>query len=139
MSRYGAEYPLAYVLAGMIGCFVMLDRGWQGFLCGWGRMLERLLTHPVRLGWGSFLLAHMYHEMHEIVYREGKSMAVGVLVLQIWAWEHILVCRPIVDDSREAHQPIVCRYSRYITQHHLDKTDFWRRQLDEDCCSMKTI
>lgn len=89
MSRYGAEYPLACNLAVMIGCFVMPDRGQQGFLCGWGRMLERLLTHPLRLGWGSCLLTHMYHEMHELIYHEGKSMAVGVLVLQIWAWEHI--------------------------------------------------
>lgn len=99
MSRYDAQYPLACVLVGTIGCFVMPDRGQKGFLCCWGRMLERLLTHPVRSGWGSCLLAHMYHEMHEIVYREGKSMAAGLLVLQIWAWEHIPVCRPIVDDS----------------------------------------
>ncbi|GLJ54056.1 hypothetical protein SUGI_1157090 [Cryptomeria japonica] len=94
-------------------------------------MLERLLTHPMRLGWGSCLLAHVYHEMHEIVYREGKSMAAGVLVLQIWAWEHIPVYRPIVDDSREAHQPIVCHYSGYATQPHLGKTNYWRRQLDD--------
>lgn len=87
MSKYGEQYPLACVLAGMISCFVMSDRGQQGFICGWGRMLERLLTHPMRLGWGSYLLMHMYHEMHEIMYWEGKSMEAGVLVLQIWAWE----------------------------------------------------
>lgn len=43
-------------------------------------MLERLLDHPERLGWVSCLLAHMYCEMHEVVYREGKSMAASVLV-----------------------------------------------------------
>ncbi|XP_057816508.1 protein MAIN-LIKE 1-like [Cryptomeria japonica] len=101
LSRYGAQFPLACVLASIIGCFVMSDRGQQGFLCGWGRMLERLLIHPVRLGWGSGLLVNIYHEMHGITYRGAKSMATSVLVLYIWVWEHILVCRPIVDDSRQ--------------------------------------
>lgn len=87
-------------------------------------MLERLLTRPVRLGWGSCLRAHMYHEMQEIVYREGKSMAASVLVLHIWAWEHIPICRPIVDDSQEVHHPIVCHYSGYVTQPHLGKSDY---------------
>lgn len=87
-------------------------------------MLERLLTHLVRLGWGSCLLAHMYHEMHEIAYRGVKSMAVGVLVLQIWAWDHIPVCRPIVDDAREEGQLVVYRYAGYITQPHLRKIDY---------------
>lgn len=96
-----------------------------------GYNVEILLIHLVRLGWGSFLLAHMYHEMHQIAYQEGKSMATGVLVLQIWAWEHILICKPIVDDSWEAHQLIVCWYSGYVTQPYLGKTKFWRRQLDD--------
>lgn len=66
-------------------------------------MLDALLTQPRRLGWVSCLLDHMYHEMHEISYQEVKSMAVGVLVLQIWAWEHIPVCRLVVEDSRQPH------------------------------------
>lgn len=85
MSRYSDQHPLACVLVGIIGYFVMPDRGQRGFLYGWARMLDRLLTHSERLGWGSCLLAHMYHEMHEIAYRGAKSMAKGVLVLQIWA------------------------------------------------------
>ncbi|XP_059068501.1 protein MAIN-LIKE 2-like [Cryptomeria japonica] len=108
MSRYGGRFPIACVLARLIGCFVMLDRGQQGFLCGWGRILEMLISQSRRLGWGSCLLAHMYHEMHEIAYQDAKSMAARVLILHIWAWEHIPVCKPMVDDSREAHQPIVC-------------------------------
>lgn len=64
-------------------------------------MLERLVETPQRLGWGSCILAHMYREMHEIVYREGKSMAARVLILQVWAWEHLPVCRSIVDDDKD--------------------------------------
>ncbi|XP_059068551.1 protein MAINTENANCE OF MERISTEMS-like [Cryptomeria japonica] len=131
LSRYGAQFSVACVLAGIIGCFVMPDRGQQGFLCGWGRMLDMLVTRPRRLGWGSYLLAHMYHEMHEIAYRKAKSMVVGLLVLQIWAWEHILVCRPIVEDLKLPHQPIVYQYAGFMTQPHLGKTDYWRRQLDD--------
>lgn len=76
-------------------------------------------------------MAHIYHEMHEIVYREGKSMAAGALILQVCAWEHFLVCWPIVDDRREPRQPIVYRYANHVTQPHLGKTYFWRWQLDD--------
>lgn len=31
MSRYSEEYPLACILAGFIGCFLMPNRGQQGF------------------------------------------------------------------------------------------------------------
>lgn len=64
-------------------------------------MLDKLIQHPQRLGWVSCILAHMYHEMHEIIYREGNSMAAGVLILQVWAWEHLPICMPIVDEGRD--------------------------------------
>lgn len=115
MSRYSEEFPLACVLVGFFGCILMLDRGQQGFLCGWGRMLERLVETPQRLGRGYCILAHMYRKMHEIVFREGKSMAAGVLVLQVWAWEHLSVCKLIVDDRREPGHLIVYKYLGYVT------------------------
>lgn len=127
MNRYSKDIPLACILVGFIGCFLMPDRGQQGFLCEWGRMLERLVENPQRLGWGSCILTHMYREMHEIVYREGKRMAVKVLILQVWAWEHLLVCRSIGDEVRDPQQPIVYRYAGYVMQPHLGKTDYWRR------------
>lgn len=34
MARYSEQFPLACVLAGFIGCFIMSDRGQHGFLCG---------------------------------------------------------------------------------------------------------
>lgn len=33
MARYSEQFPLACVLVGFIGCFIMSDRGQQGFLC----------------------------------------------------------------------------------------------------------
>ena len=56
------------------------------------------------------MLAHMYHEMHEIVYHEKKSIVVKVYVLQIWAWEHLLVMRPIFEGEREPMESYICIY-----------------------------
>lgn len=58
-------------------------------------------------------------------------MAAKVLILQVWAWEHLLVCRPIVDDDRDLGQPFVYRFLGYVTKPHLGKTNFWRQQLDD--------
>ena len=77
------------------------------------------------------MLAHLFHEMHEIVFHERKTMAARVYVLQIWAWEHLPVCRPIFEDAREALEPYICRYRGHITQVHLGKTEHWRARLDD--------
>lgn len=34
LGRYGARYPNVYVLAKLIGCFLLPDRGQQGLLVG---------------------------------------------------------------------------------------------------------
>ena len=89
---------MAVVLGYFLSCFLMPDRGKHGLECGWGRMLQRMLDEPIHYGWGQCMLAHMYHEMHEIAYRGAKSMAAGVIVLQVWAWEYLPVLRPIFED-----------------------------------------
>ena len=77
------------------------------------------------------MLAHMFFEMHEIVYHEWRSMATGIYVLQVWAWEHLPVTRPIFEDAQEAGEPYICRYGGHITQTSLGKTDHWRAHLDD--------
>ena len=69
------------------------------------------------------MLAHMFHEMHEILCHEWESMATSIYVLQIWAWEHLLVTRPIFEDAREPMEPYICRYRGYISQIFLGKTE----------------
>ena len=103
IAQYGQSHRLAVVL----GYFLMPDRGQHGLECDWGRMLQRILDEPIHYGWGQCMLAHMYHEMHEIAYRGAKSMAAGVIVLQVWAREYLPVLRPIFEDMRQPHEPYI--------------------------------
>ena len=95
MHTYGSTHRLAAVLVIFLSCFLCLDRGQHGLECGWGVMLQRMVAALEIFGWGQYMLAHLFHEMHEAVFHERKTMAAGVYVLQIWAWEHLPVCRPI--------------------------------------------
>lgn len=100
VHTYGPTHRLASVLGIFISYFLMPNKGQHILECGWGKILQMMLETLERYGWGQCMLAHIYHEMHEIVYHERKSMAVGVYVLRIWAWEHLLVTRPIFEDER---------------------------------------
>jgi hypothetical protein len=42
-------------------------------------MLQRMIDAPKRFGWGECMLAHMFFEMHEVVYHEWKSIATGIM------------------------------------------------------------
>lgn len=48
VSRYSDEFPLACILVGFIGCFLMPDRGQQVFQCGWGQKCWRDWLRPLR-------------------------------------------------------------------------------------------
>lgn len=77
-SRYPA---LVAMLAAFIGGFLGPDHQSKGFAVGWGRMLEWLVTQPQRYAWGSCILADMYHDLHQVVYRGSTSLASGVTLL----------------------------------------------------------
>lgn len=130
VHTYGPRHRLALVLAIFISCFLVPDRGQHGLECGWGVMLRRMLDAPERFGWGECMLTHMFFKIHEIVYHERKSMATGIYVLQVWAWEHLPITRPIFEDAHEPTEPYICRYRGQITQAGLGKTDYWRTHLD---------
>ena len=91
IRRHGPTHRLLVVLVVFLGYYLMLDHGQHRLECGWGHMLEKILQQPAQFGWGQCFLAHMYHEMHEIVYQEARSMAARVYILQVWAWEHLPV------------------------------------------------
>ena len=50
-----------------------------------------LIVSPRKMAWGLAILVDMYHDLHEIVYREGHTWACGIILAQICAWQHIVV------------------------------------------------
>lgn len=83
MHTYRSTHRLASMLAIFLSYFLCPNRGQHGLECGWGVMLCQMVEAPEIFGWGQCILAHLYHEMHEIVFHEKKTMASGVYVLQI--------------------------------------------------------
>lgn len=75
-----SRYPtLVAVLAAFVRGFLGPDHRSKGFVVGWGRMLEWMVTQPQIFAWGSYVLADMYHDLHRIVYM--MSLASGVTLL----------------------------------------------------------
>ena len=81
MHTYGPTYRLASVLAIFLSCFLCPKRGQHGLECGWGVMLQQMVEAPKIFDWGQCMLAHLFHEMHEVVFHERKTMAERVYVL----------------------------------------------------------
>lgn len=53
------------------------------------------------------MLASLYHDMHDFVYYDSRAIGIGVTLLHIWAWDHIIVLRPIIQmDDVEPDDPI---------------------------------
>lgn len=77
------------------------------------------------------MLVHLYQELHEVVYRGRGSLAVGVTLLHIWAWEHLPVTRPLSLRFRVVDQLYMFMYSGMMSQPHLGKLEWWRRALDD--------
>lgn len=109
----------------------MFDYQHNGLLMGWAPMVSHLMATPSELGWGQCMMTHMFFEMHEIMYQERKSFSLGSLVLQIWAWEHIPVCRPICESECQLQEPVIYIYLGYVTQVHMGHTKYWRHVLDD--------
>lgn len=83
--------PLPSILVGFIGGVLCPNHRSKGFAIGWGRVLESMVMQGTQYAWGTCILAHLYDELHHIVYGRGQSFAVGCSLLQIWAWEHFAV------------------------------------------------
>lgn len=73
--------PLPSVLARFIRGVLCLDHRSKGFAVGWGRVLESMVMQGTRYAWGTCMLAHLYDELHHIVYGGGRSLAVGCSLL----------------------------------------------------------
>lgn len=69
------------------------------------------------------MLSHLYREIHQVVYLGYNSLFAGVTLLQVWAWEHIPVSRPIVDRDRLVGQAYAYGFIGIVVQHKLGKLE----------------
>lgn len=99
--------PLPSMLTRFIGGFLCPDHRSKGLAVGWGLILEDMVTRGCRFAWGSAMLAHLYRDLHQVVYLVYSSLSIGVTLLQVWAWEHIPIARPLADRDR----PTGCAYA----------------------------
>lgn len=72
------------------------------------------------------MLAHLYHDLHQVFYLGAMSVSAGVTLLQIWAWEHIVVTHPMEDRDHPVGMPYVFGYTGLVVQHKLGKLEYWR-------------
>lgn len=73
--------PLPLVLAGFIGGFLCPNRRLKGLSVGWGLVLEDMVTQGHCFAWGSPMLAHLYRDLHEVVYLGYGSLSASVTLL----------------------------------------------------------
>lgn len=98
---------------------------------GWGLVLEDMVTQGRRFAWGSCMLAHFYKYLHQVVYLGYNSLLAEVTLLQVWAWEHIPIVRPLADRDRLVGHSYAYGYTGIVVQHKLGKLEHWRRVLDD--------
>lgn len=87
---------LPAMLVGLIGGFLLPDHRGRWCPVGWGQPIQEMIDEPQRFAWGSYILVHLYHDLHQVVYLRALSLSIGVILLQIWTQEHLpithLVC-----------------------------------------------
>lgn len=91
---------LPSILASLVGGFICLVRRSRWLSVGWGRILLSMMQHQTRFAWGVCILAHLYHDLHQVVYDGAASLSSGVTLLQVWCWDHIAISRPVHDRVR---------------------------------------
>lgn len=69
------------------------------------------------------MLAHLYKDLHEVVYLGYESLSASVMLLQVWCWEHILATRPLVDRDRPIGRAYAYGYIGLVVQRKLDKLE----------------
>lgn len=110
---------------------ICLDYMTHGMSIGWGRAMDKMLSHGTRFAWGPCMLAHLYHDLHQFVYLGGCEISAGVTLLQIWAYKHITMIRLICYMGRGARQSYVHMYSMLVSKHWLGKMDYWGHVIDD--------
>lgn len=57
----------------------------HGFPIGWEDVLIRMRQDKTVFTWGPYLLGMLYHQLHEVAYREASSISCGTTLIMIWA------------------------------------------------------
>lgn len=65
--------------------------------------------------WGPCVLAHLYHDMHQVCYKGAMSISKGVSLLHVWAWERIMITWPEGVGERDANDPFLYIYYYFLT------------------------
>lgn len=66
--------------------------------------------------WGPCMLVMLYYYLHQVVYKGGLSFNTGGTLLQIWAYEHISIFRPLVERELVEDMPYVYSYRGALAQ-----------------------
>lgn len=72
------------------------------------------------------MLEYLYHDLHRVVYLGATSLSVGVTLLQIWVWEHIVVTCPLVERDQSIGRPYVFAYGGVVVQCKMGKLEYSR-------------
>lgn len=129
MTATGLALPV--VIRGAISGFLCLDRVTQGLAVGWGGALETLVTQHTRYAWGPCVLSHLYYELHQFFYHGSVGLGCGVTLLQVWAYEYLLVTRSIHFRGKGHGCSFVHLYDMITLQPWIGRLEYWRRVIDD--------
>lgn len=74
------------------------------------------MAHPCRFAWGSYILSHLYHDLHQVVYHGDVALSMEVLLLQAFSWEHLLVTKLIGHRDHLEGRAYIYSYRGVIVQ-----------------------
>lgn len=107
--------PLPIVLSSIVGGLLCPDRRLHGIIVSWGQVIEQMVREGTRYAWGACVLAHLYMDLHEVVYHGITLLGVGITLLHIWAWENLPIMRPMCMRFRAIDQPYIYMYGGMMT------------------------
>lgn len=77
------------------------------------------------------MLTHLYYELHQFVYHGSVGLGCRVTLLQVWAYEHLPVTRPIHFRGWGHGCSFVHLYDMITSQPRIDRLEHWRRVINE--------
>ncbi|XP_057543832.1 serine/threonine-protein phosphatase 7 long form homolog [Amaranthus tricolor] len=134
------RYARAYLLY-LIGAVLFSDKTGNRVQLLYLTLLDAPWEVISGYSWGSAALAYLYRRLCEASQKNVKEIAGPLIILQLWAWEHVLIGQPMRSVGRGAfappllpppHVPYGSRWSfeRRTRTHTGSGVGFYRDQLD---------
>ncbi|XP_057519716.1 serine/threonine-protein phosphatase 7 long form homolog [Amaranthus tricolor] len=134
------RYARAYLLY-LIGAVLFSDKTGNRVQLLYLTLLDAPWEVISGYSWGSAALAYLYRRLCEASQKNVKEIAGPLIILQLWAWEHVLIGQPMRSVGRGAfappllpppHVPYGSRWSfeRRSRTHTGSGVGFYRDQLD---------